>query len=257
MDEYEQLTTSEVERTDLAEIGNAGHNALLSTCELLGGRTLQISRDTGCDLLTRERSSRKAGLLRDNGPTVCWFRVSCALWCPWRWKDSDASERTYQKLHRGRRLIRAALQLATQLLDTGGLFVWEWPRGCQACELPEMKMFQKHFGQQLLYSNLDTCELGVRVEKTRMLARKEWTFMTNSDTLHKILNLRCSHQTKHAWWNEVHAYDYPVRIYRRVVQLILKMDRWNLEQQVLQQAMMTPASTAETVNSSEHDEATL
>ena len=31
MDEYEQLTTSEVERTDLAEIGNTGQNALLST----------------------------------------------------------------------------------------------------------------------------------------------------------------------------------------------------------------------------------
>ena len=85
MDEYE-LTTSDVERTDLAEIGNAGQNALLSVCELLGGRTLQISRDTGCDLLTRERSSRAAGLLRDNGPTVCWFRVSCALW--WRWNPS-------------------------------------------------------------------------------------------------------------------------------------------------------------------------
>ena len=109
-----------------------------------------------------------------------------------------------------------------------------------------MKMFQKHFGHQLLYSDLDTCELGVRDEKTRMLARKEWTFMTNSETLHKILNLRCSHHTKHAWSKEIHAYDYPVKIYRRVVQHILKMDRWNLEQHVLQQATMTPALTAET-----------
>ena len=195
----------------------------MSTCELLGGRTLQISRDTGCDLLIKEGSSRAAGLLRDNDPTVCLFRDSCALW--WRWKDIHASERQHQKLHRGRRLIRAALKLATQLLATEGIFVLEWPRGCQAWQLPEMNMFQKHFVHQLLYSDLDTCELGVRDEKTRMLARKEWTFRTNSVTLHKILKLRCSHHTKHAWSKETHAYDYPVTIFRRVVQHILEMDR--------------------------------
>ena len=65
----------------------------LSTCELLGGRTLRISRDTGCDLLTREGSSSAAGLLTDNCPTVCWFQVSCALWCPWIWRDSDVSDK--------------------------------------------------------------------------------------------------------------------------------------------------------------------
>ena len=138
IDEIDQLTTGEAGHTDLAEIGNVGQIELLSTSELLGGRTLRISRDTGCDLLTRERSSRAAGLLRDNCPTVCWFRVSCALRCPWRWRDSDVSDKTNQKLHRGRRLVRAALKLAAQLLDRGGLFVWERPRGCQAWELPEM-----------------------------------------------------------------------------------------------------------------------
>ena len=162
MDKYGQLTTGEAGRTDLAEIGKVRQSVLLSTCELLGGRTLQISRDTGCDLLTREGSSRAAGLLRDNCSTICWFRVSCALWCPWRWRDSDASDKTNNKLHKGRRLVRAVLKLATHLLNTGGLFVWEWPRGCQAWELPEMKMFQKRNGDQLLYSDMDACELGVR-----------------------------------------------------------------------------------------------
>ena len=145
MDEIDQLTTSGPGHTDLAEIGNVGQSELLSTCELLGGGTLRISRDTGCDLLTREGSSRATGLLRDNCPRVCCFRVSCTLWCPWRWRDSDGSDvsdKTNQKLYTGRRLVRAALKLATQLLDTRGLFVWEWPRGCQAWALPEMKMFQ-------------------------------------------------------------------------------------------------------------------
>ena len=32
-------------------------------------------------------------------------------------------------------------------------------------------------------------ELGVRDERTGMLAGKEWTFMTNSETLHRILNM--------------------------------------------------------------------
>ena len=47
-----------------------GQSELLSTCELLGGRTLRISRETGCDLLTREGSSGAAGLLRDKCLTV-------------------------------------------------------------------------------------------------------------------------------------------------------------------------------------------
>ena len=111
-------------------------------------------------------------------------------------------------------MVRAALKLATQLLDTGGHLVWEWPRGCQAWELPEMKMFQKCFANQLLYSDLDACELGVRDETTRMPVRKEWTFMTNSEGIHKILNMRCSHHTKHAWSKETHSDTYPVKLCR-------------------------------------------
>ena len=181
----------------LAEIGNVGESEL-------GGRTLRVSRDTGCDLLTRKRSPGAAGLLRENCPTVCWFRVSCALWCPWRWRDSDVSDKTNQKLCRGRRLVRAALKLATQSFITGGIFVWEWPRGCQTWKMPEMKMFQTRFGKQLSYSDLDAFELGVRDETTNMLVRKEWTFMTNSESLHKNLNMRCSHDTKTAWRKETH-----------------------------------------------------
>ena len=68
VDETDQLTTNEARHTDLAETGNVGQSELLSTSELLGGRTQRISRDTGCDLLTREESSRAAGLLTDNLP---------------------------------------------------------------------------------------------------------------------------------------------------------------------------------------------
>ena len=42
MDEYDQLTTGAAGHTDLAEIGNVGQSELLSTSELLGGRTLRI-----------------------------------------------------------------------------------------------------------------------------------------------------------------------------------------------------------------------
>ena len=78
-----------------------------------------------------------------------------------------------------------------------------------------MKMFQTRNGDQLLYFGIDSFELGVRDETTRMLARKEWTLITNSETLHKILNLRCSHLTKHAWSKETHADNYPVKLCRR------------------------------------------
>ena len=143
---------------------------------------------------------------------------------------SDVSDKTNRKLCRGRRLVRAALKSATQLLDTGGLFVWEWLGGCQACELPEMKMFQTRCGNQLLYYDLDACELGVRGETTRMV-RKEWTFMTNSESLHRIC--------KHAWPKETHSDIYPVKLYRRAVHQILKMERRNLVQHALQQTALT------------------
>ena len=153
--------------------------------------------------------------------------------------------------------MRAALKFVTQLLDTGGLFVWKWPRGCQAWELPEMKMFQTRHGIHLLYSDMGACELGVRDETTRMLARKAWTFMTNSETLHKILNLRCSRHPMHVWMKETHSDNYPVKLCRHAVQHILRMERWNLVQHVLRQATMTQALTAESENSIEHDEAIL
>ena len=70
--------------------------------------------------------------------------------------------------------------------------MWEWLRGCQAWELPEMKMFQTHFGNQLLYSDLDACELGVRDETTKMLVRKQWTFTTNSEGLQNFVVERCN-----------------------------------------------------------------
>ena len=91
-----------------------------------------------------------------------------------------------------------------------------------------------------LYSNLDACELGVRDETTRMLVRKEWTFMTNSENLPKILNLRCSdHQARLAERNRADI--YPVKLYRRAAQQILKIERWNLVQHVLQPATLTQA----------------
>ena len=135
--------------------------------------------------------------------------------------------------------------------------MWEWPRGCPAWELPEMKMFQTRFGNQLLYSVTDACELGVRDEKARVLVRKEWTFTTNSESLHKVLKMRCSHHTKHAWSKETHSDKYPVKLSRRAMQRILKMERWNLAQHVLQDATWTQALTAETENSSQRDEAIL
>ena len=64
MGEIDQLTTNEDGHTDLAEIGNVGQSEPLSTCELLRGRTLRISRDTRCDMLKREGSSGAFGLLR-------------------------------------------------------------------------------------------------------------------------------------------------------------------------------------------------
>ena len=120
-----------------------------------------------------------------------------------------------------------------------------------------MKLFQTRYGQQLMYSEMDACELGVRDEKSRLLVRKEWTFMTNSENLHNILNMSCSHHTEHSWSQGLHTDIYPVQWCRRVVQNILKMERWNLIQDVLQQASMTQALTAETENSSERDEAIL
>ena len=51
MDDIDHLTKSEARHIDLAEIGIVGQSELLSTCELLGRRTLRISQDTGCDLL--------------------------------------------------------------------------------------------------------------------------------------------------------------------------------------------------------------
>ena len=135
--------------------------------------------------------------------------------------------------------------------------MWEWPRGCQARELPETNIFKTRFGHQLLYSDLDACDLAVRDESTRMLVREEWTFMTNSETLHKILNLRCSHHTKHAWSKETHADIYLLKLCRRAVQQTLKIERWDLVQHSLQQATVTEALTAETENASDRDEAIL
>ena len=107
MDEIDQLTTNEVGRADLAEIGNVGQSELLSTCELLGGRTLRISRAPGCDLLTREREFLGS------------WSAQRQLAGPWRCRDSDVGDKTHQKLYQGRRLFRAALKPATHLLDTG------------------------------------------------------------------------------------------------------------------------------------------
>ena len=110
-------------------------------------------------------------------------------------RDSDVSDKTNQKLCRGRRLVRAAVKFATQLLDTGGLFVWEWPRGCQAWELPEMKHVSDALWKStvvfLIWMPVNwACETR-RDKTTRMLVRKGSTFMTNSESLHKILNMRC------------------------------------------------------------------
>ena len=44
---------------------------------------------------------------------------------------------------------------------------------------------------------LDACKLGVRDETTRTLVRK-WTFMTNSESLHEILNMRLTAEAENS-----------------------------------------------------------
>ena len=73
-------------------------------------------------------------------------------------------------------------------------------------------MFQQRFAHQLLFSDMDAREFGVRDEKTRTLARKEWTFMTHNETLHKILKRQSSHHTDHDWLKEIHADDCPMEL---------------------------------------------
>ena len=76
--------------------------------------------------------------------------------------------------------------------------------------------------------------------------------MTNSESLHTSLNMRCSHDTRRAWSKET----YPVELCRRVDRQILKMERWNLVQHFMQQATLTQALTSEAENC-ERDDAIL
>ena len=96
-----------------------------------------------------------------------------------------------------------------------------------AVELPEVKMFQTRFVNQLLYSRLDACELGVRDETTRVLVRKEWTFMTNSESSQNFEHaLQSSQQARLAERNTLSH--LPCETCCRAVQQILKMERWIL-----------------------------
>ena len=143
MDGVDKLATNQAGDVDLVEVRSVGQSELLSACEVLGGRALRISREKECDLLTSEGCARAAELLRDNCPTAGWFRVPCGLWCSWTWRDSNGTDRTPQKLYKGRRLVREALKLVKQLVDTSCLFVLECPRGCLAQNL-ELALQQPH-----------------------------------------------------------------------------------------------------------------
>ena len=74
--------------------------------------------------------------------------------------------------------------------------------------------------------------------------------MTNSETL----NLRCIHHTKLAWTRNTLQDTYPAKLCRRIVQQILRMERWSLVQQTLQRATASLASTSETETSVERDQ---
>ena len=79
-DGVDKLATNQARDVNLVEVRSVGQSELLSACEVLGGRTLRISREKECDLLKSDGCARAAELLRDNCPTAGWFRVPCGLW---------------------------------------------------------------------------------------------------------------------------------------------------------------------------------
>ena len=90
-----------------------------------------------------------------------------------------------------------------------------------------MKMFLTRCGHQMLCSDLDACELGVRDETTRMLVRKR----VDSHDQQRV----CSQTPEHSLQS-------PYQLCLYAVQQILKMERWNLVRHVLQQTTVTQAS---------------
>ena len=65
MDGVYKRATNQARDVDLVEVRSVGQSELLSACEVLGGRTLRISREKECDLLTSEGCARAAELLSD------------------------------------------------------------------------------------------------------------------------------------------------------------------------------------------------
>ena len=60
-----------------------------------------------------------------------------------------------------------------------------------------------------------------------------------SKTLHKTLNLRCNHNTEHAWTRNTTEDTCPAKLCRRVVQQVMRMVKWSLVQQTLQRATVS------------------
>ena len=142
MDEVVQLTKNKTGRQVLAEIGVHGRSELTATCEALRGKALRISRETGCDLLTRDANAGETHMLGAHCPTVRFILECVFVLVPVAMDRQNRHLRLRHRLQEGRRLIRAALKLTAQALNPGGLNVWEWPRACLAWQFPDTQQRQ-------------------------------------------------------------------------------------------------------------------
>ena len=122
-------------------------------------------------------------MLETRCPTVSWFRTARSSWCPWRRTEKHRDLRFRKCVFKERCLIRAALAL-----NARSLTVREWAKACFAYQLPQVHPFQRQFGAILFYAEMHVCEMEARERETGELVRREWTFMTNNQSMQRAIS---------------------------------------------------------------------
>lgn len=226
------------EGCDLVEICCGPNSMLSQVVEELGGRAERIGLFNGYDMSTPKGLEKARKRIRELRPRWLWFSLPCGPTSPIQNLNEltpEMLEKSLKRKRKSRKTVKNCALLATEHVEVGGHFGWEWPRGNQAWHFPEIIRLVNFLEQRGCQhtAKLDGCMTGVIAPDNGMPMKKPWKILTTSKDMSMRLSIRCDGKHEHVEClghkRAAHSAFYPRKMCIWITKVVLSSTRLRRE----------------------------
>ena len=230
-DVVEVLTTLKQDRIDLIEVCCGPNSLLGETVVSQAGKAERIGLFNGFDMSTKQGYEKARKFIARRNPRWLWFSLPCGPTSPIQNLTDELTPegltKSLKRKQKSRRTCKNCVALGKEHVERNGDLGWEWPRGNQAWNFPEVKWFLEFLESRDLYfpAKLDGCMVGVIAPDCGVPMKKPWLIVSTNRDMSMRLGIRCSGQHEHVEClghdRAAHSAFYPPKMCKMITRVVL------------------------------------